>query len=415
MTINRETRANKAIQAEFDVPRFFWDCISGWQKSRSGDRAKRDHFWDMQKPVLEDFDRRHPNHFRIPGAGPIRRTELPRDPPVGVMIASNMRKPRSPPPSPLPPVSPRPPTPGPSKRRGSPSAPAPVPVPVQEPASPVPGTGSLRRKEFRGTIRRPITGGDDDVSKAAWANNIETDYGEKQVPSRMETDPDPAPAPAAVSREEQEPAPAPAPSRSTKGKEKMTSRDEERKEESSIKVKGKARMVVEEDEQVEEPSIKVKVRRPREEKANETIEDQTSTAQGGNARPAPKTNGKERNPECVRCVNAKRTCLEQSGTGYACYQCAKVKMRCIPVGDQGKTGAEESKVAGMSKKPVKRKKPVVEPQPVPVVNPVPVPVWRRKPVVTPSMVASSESEGEVASRPRKNRKLDDCERLDGMF
>ena len=63
MVINQHTRADEKVQAEFDVPQFFWDFVNGWQTVKAGDRTKSENFWYQQEPVLEKFDRKYPNHF----------------------------------------------------------------------------------------------------------------------------------------------------------------------------------------------------------------------------------------------------------------------------------------------------------------------------------------------------------------
>src|SRR5271168_3227284 len=38
-------------------------------------------------------------------------------------------------------------------------------------------------------------------------------------------------------------------------------------------------------------------------------------------------------PPCKRCKRGKKNCVEQVGSGVACFGCAKLKMRCDPVSD----------------------------------------------------------------------------------
>ena len=38
---------------------------------------------------------------------------------------------------------------------------------------------------------------------------------------------------------------------------------------------------------------------------------------------------------CERCHNTKKPCFKQKGSSIACYNCAKLKMKCIPQSDEG--------------------------------------------------------------------------------
>ena len=40
-------------------------------------------------------------------------------------------------------------------------------------------------------------------------------------------------------------------------------------------------------------------------------------------------------PACERCHNTKKPCFEQKGSSIVCYNCAKLKMKCIPQSDEG--------------------------------------------------------------------------------
>src|SRR6202522_1419969 len=52
---------------------------------------------------------------------------------------------------------------------------------------------------------------------------------------------------------------------------------------------------------------------------------------GEKKRPVPESSEIHRIPACKRCKRTKKNCVEQAGTGGACFGCAKMKMRCHPV------------------------------------------------------------------------------------
>src|SRR5271168_2479050 len=49
---------------------------------------------------------------------------------------------------------------------------------------------------------------------------------------------------------------------------------------------------------------------------------------GEKKRPVPESSEIHRIPACKRCKRGKRNCVEQAGTGVACFGCAKLEMRC---------------------------------------------------------------------------------------
>src|SRR5271168_4309716 len=54
---------------------------------------------------------------------------------------------------------------------------------------------------------------------------------------------------------------------------------------------------------------------------------------GEKKRPVPESSEIHWIPACKRCKRGKKNCVEQAGTGVACFGCAKLKMRCDPVSD----------------------------------------------------------------------------------
>src|SRR5271155_4095357 len=54
---------------------------------------------------------------------------------------------------------------------------------------------------------------------------------------------------------------------------------------------------------------------------------------GEKKRAVPERSEIHRIPPCKRCKRGKKNCVEQVGSGVACFGCAKLKMRCDPVSD----------------------------------------------------------------------------------
>jgi hypothetical protein len=125
-------------------------------------------------------------------------------------------------------------------------------------------------------------------------------------------------------------------------------------------------------------------------------------------RAEPESSGQLMKPACKRCVKRKKPCFEQSGVGYACVYCAKLKMRCEPPSDKDDEDvpAPSSKILGKRPAPdpaSRSSSPAPAPTPGTSKNapkkksaPVPAPSQpkpkKRKIVKAPSNVESSDDE-----------------------
>jgi hypothetical protein len=383
--IAQESKGDPAIQAEFAVSRFLWVFIDHWHDSKIRSRNLGEGFWAKQRPALEEFDKKFPGQFRAPGTGPAHRTELPKDPPVGVMIASNMRPPPSPSPRPPPsktgPKTPPPPTP--AQRR----LPIPYPIPKKcrqvPPLSPTPTPGPSQARN----LTSPLS-----------ATSID------------EGEPEPAPAPADKKKEKKQ------------GPVEVSGRI---RRPIDVKGKGKQKEEIEssEDSEDEQPAPapesrkkeKAKVQVREKERKKEVIEERPQT-QGEYTRPEPKSNGVVRKPQCERCVVSKRVCYEQAGYGKSCYWCAHLKMRCVAAATENsekKKGKVRVIQPAEDPAPGPSKKPATKRRPAPVSSPVPA--KKRKVTITASMVASSDSERENGGQGRQGGDLTNWERAEGEF
>src|ERR1700678_2171598 len=136
---------------------------------------------------------------------------------------------------------------------------------------------------------------------------------------------------------------------------------------------------------------------------------------GEKKRPVPESSEIHRIPACKRCKRTKKNCVEQAGTGVACFGCAKLKMRCDPVSDDDENDYDSRKPplylsgnssqaipakrsaldAVESSKPAKRpaqKKPASKKKaaPVPASSQKNPPAKPRKPVKSPEYVHSTD-------------------------
>src|SRR6202522_2619964 len=174
---------------------------------------------------------------------------------------------------------------------------------------------------------------------------------------------------------------------------------------------------------------------------------------GEKKRPVPESSEIHRIPACKRCKRTKKNCVEQAGTGVACFGCAKLKMRCDPVSDDDEDDYDSRKPslypsgpssqaipakrsapdAVESSKPAKRpaqNKPAPKKKaaPVPASSQKNPPAKPRKPVKSPEFVHSTDEyeednakvagtatfvQGEI--RRPKGRTLADFEGYCGMF
>src|ERR1700678_996213 len=169
---------------------------------------------------------------------------------------------------------------------------------------------------------------------------------------------------------------------------------------------------------------------------------------GEKKRAVPERSDIRRIPPCKKCKRGKKNCLEQVGSGVACFGCAKLKMRCDPVSDDDEDDYDSRKPplypsgnssqaipakqsapdTVESSKPAKRpaqKKPAPKKKatPVPASSQKNPPAKPRKPVKSPEYVDSTDEyeednakvavQGEI--RRPKGRTLSDFEGYCGIF
>src|SRR6202522_3149146 len=169
---------------------------------------------------------------------------------------------------------------------------------------------------------------------------------------------------------------------------------------------------------------------------------------GEKKRAVPERSDIRRIPPCKKCKRGKKNCVEQVGSGVACFGCAKLKMRCDPVSDDDEDDYDSRKPplypsgnssqaipakqsapdTVESSKPAKRpaqKKPAPKKKatPVPASSQKNPPAKPRKPVKSPEYVDSTDEyeednakvavQGEI--RRPKGRTLSDFEGYCGIF
>ena len=266
----QETRGMLEIQTECNRPRFLFVMMAGLNGIR-GDKTKLGRFWDRQEEEMRRFDNDHPNDH--PPAGmplpPAVRPQFPLKP-VPVMIAQGS-KPRATMAANL--SSPKPAATLPPPKPAA-TLPSPKPAATLPPKKPAATPSARTKRPFPapGTMRQPL-------------KRVATKEG----------------LPGAGSDDDAE-----------------GSDDEETDEEEKVerrRKKGKGR-------EVDVESV------PEERKHDR------QPAGGGEGRwkrPEVKTTGEEREHPCERCNKINRPCLKQSGGLIACVDCAKVKMKCVPM------------------------------------------------------------------------------------
>src|ERR1700678_550507 len=169
---------------------------------------------------------------------------------------------------------------------------------------------------------------------------------------------------------------------------------------------------------------------------------------GEKKRAGPERSEIHRIPPCKRCKSGKKNCVEQAGSGVACFGCAKLKMRCDPVSDDDEDDYDSRKPSlypsgtssqaipakrsapdavessNPAKRPAKKKPaPKTKAAPVPASSQKNPPAKPRKPVKSAEYVHSTDEyeednakvavQGEI--RRPKGRTLADFEGYCGMF
>src|SRR5271155_4723606 len=446
MKTAKATKGQPEFDAEIRVPRFIWRVTRAWHPVKNDEEGLKI-LWAGQQKLLEAFDLQFPDQrqpaLTVPAALPTlpalparpRQPALTVPPALPTLPALQAR--------PAPPTEALTITPAISP----PAGPAPIPIsPAQftnpsRTAKPTPAISPI--PVSRGPVGLPPA-----RPKPTQFEHSQLQPGTSAKP-RVVAPPSRSPSPRYINRFS------------------VLNRDEDADDadESPAPVnvdKGKGKEVVREAEKL--PVVKVQRRKlanPKPALPWKTQEDVPEKTQGQavpapektqpdgeKKRPVPESSEIHRIPACKRCKRTKKNCVEQAGTGVACFGCAKLKMRCDPVSDDDEDDYDSRKPslypsgtssqaipakrsapdAVESSKPAKRpaqKKPAPKTKaaPVPASSQKKPPAKPRKPVKSAEYVHSTDEyeednakvavQGEI--RRPKGRTLADFEGYCGMF
>src|SRR6202522_2946636 len=428
MKTTKATKGQPEFDAEIRVPRFIWSVTRAWHPVKNDEEGLKN-LWAGQQKLLEAFDLQFPD----------QRQPALTDPPALPTLPALQARP-APPTQALtitPAISP-------------PAGPAPIPIsPAQftnpsRTAKPTPAISHLVAIPVsRGPLGLPPA-----PPKPTQFEHSRLQPGTSAKP-RVVAPPSRSPSPRYINRFA------------------VLNRDEDADDadESPALVnidKGKGKEVVREAEKL--PVVKVQRRKsanpkpalpwktqgdvPEKTQGQAVPAPEKTQPDGEKKRPVPESSEIHRIPACKRCKRTKKNCVEQAGTGVACFSCAKLKMRCDPVSDDDEDDYDSRKPplylsgnssqaipakrsaldAVESSKPAKRpaqKKPASKKKaaPVPASSQKNPPAKPRKPVKSPEYVHSTDEyeednakvavQGEI--RRPKGRTLADFEGYCGMF
>ena len=430
MKTAKATKGQPEFDAEIRVPRFIWRVTRAWHPVKNDEEGLKI-LWAGQQKLLEAFDLQFPDQ---------RQPALTVPPALPTLPALQAR--------PAPPTEALTITPAISP----PAGPAPIPIsPAQftnpsRTAKPTPAISPI--PVSRGPVGLPPA-----RPKPTQFEHSQLQPGTSAKP-RVVAPPSRSPSPRYINRFA------------------VLNRDEDADDadESPAPVnvdKGKGKEVVREAEKL--PVVKVKRRKlanpkpalpwktqgdvPEKTQGQAVPAPEKTQPDGEKKRPVPESSEIHRIPACKRCKRTKKNCVEQAGTGVACFGCAKLKMRCDPVSDDDEDDYDSRKPslypsgtssqaipakrsapdAVESSKPAKRpaqKKPAPKKKaaPVPASSQKNPPAKPRKPVKSAEYVHSTDEyeednakvagtatfvQGEI--RRPKGRTLADFEGYCGMF
>src|SRR5271155_3291019 len=371
MKTAKATKGQPEFDAEIRVPRFIWRVTRAWHPVKNDEEGLKI-LWAGQQKLLEAFDLQFPDRrqpaLTVPPALPTlpalqarpRQPALTVPPALPTLPALQARPAPptealtitpaiSPPAGPAPiPISPAQFT---NPSRTAKPTPAISPIPVSR--GPV-GLPPARPKptQFEHSQLQPGTSAKPRVVAPPSRSPSPRYINRFSVLNRDEDadDADESPAPVNVDKgkgkEVVRGAKKPAPVNVDKGKGKEVVRGAKKPAPVNVD-KGKGKEVVREAEKL--PVVKVQRRKlanPKPALQWKTQEDVPEKTQGQavpapektqpdgeKKRPVPESSEIHRIPACKRCKRGKRNCVEQAGTGVACFGCAKLKMRCDPVSD----------------------------------------------------------------------------------
>src|ERR1700678_2718191 len=433
MKTSKATMGQPEFDEEIRVPRFIWRVTRAWHPVKN-DQEGLKNLWAEQQKLLEAFDLQFPDQ---------RQPALTVPPALPTLPALQAR--------PAPPTEALTITPAISP----PAGPAPIPI------SPAQFTNPSRTAKSTPAISHPVAipfsrgpvGLPPAPPKPTQFEHSQFQPGTSAKP-RVVAPPSRSPSPRYINRFA------------------VLNRDEDADDadESPAPVnvdKGKGKEVVREAENL--PVVKVQRRKlanpkpalpwktqgdvPEKTQGQAVPAPEKSQPDGEKKRPVPESSEIHRIPACKRCKREKKNCVEQAGTGVACFGCAKLKMRCDPVSDDDEDDYDSRKPslypsgtssqaipakrsapdAVESSKPAKRpaqNKPAPKKKaaPVPASSQKNPPAKPRKPVKSPEFVHSTDEyeednakvagtatfvQGEI--RRPKGRTLADFEGYCGMF
>src|ERR1700678_3563707 len=415
MKTSKATMGQPEFDEEIRVPRFIWRVTRAWHPVKNDEEGLK-FLWAGQQKLLEAFDLQFPSQ---------RQPALTVPPALPTLPALQARL--APPTQALtitPAISP-------------PAGPAPIPI------SPAQLTNPSRTAKPTPAISHPVAihvsrgpaGLPPAPPKPTQFAHSQLQPGTSAKP-RVVAAPSRAPSPRYINRfavlnrdEDADDADeSPAPVNVDKGKGKEVVREAEKL--SVVKVqRRKGKEVVREAEKL--PVVKVKRRKlanpkpalpwktqgevPEKTQGQAVPAPEKSQPDGEKKRPVPESSQIHRIPACKMCKRGKKNCVEQAGTGVACFGCAKLKMRCDPVSDDDEDDYDSRKPllypsgnssqaipakrsapdAVESSKPAKRpaqKKPAPKKKaaPVPASSQKNPPAKPRKPVKSPEYVHSTD-------------------------
>src|SRR6202522_4025906 len=318
MKTSKATMGQPEFDQEIRVPRFIWRVTRAWHPVKNNEEGLKN-LWAGQQKLLEAFDLQFPDQHQPALTVPFPALQSRPAPPTQALKIT-------------PAISP-------------PAGPAPIPIshpPEVLPPKPAQFTNPSRTAKSTPAISHPVAipfsrgpvGLPPAPPKPTQFEHSQFQPGTSAKP-RVVAPPSRSPSPRYINQFA------------------VLNRDEhaDDADESPVPVnveKGKGKEVVRGAKKL--PVVKVQRRKlanPKPALPEKTQGEEVPEKTQGQAVPAPektqpdgekKRAGPERSeihriPPCKRCKRGKKNCVEQAGSGVACFGCAKLKMRCDPVSD----------------------------------------------------------------------------------
>src|SRR6202522_75983 len=358
MKTAKATKGQPEFDAEIRVPRFIWRVTRAWHPVKNDEEGLKN-LWAGQQKLLEAFDLQFPDQHQpaltVPPALPTLPALQARSAPPtqALTITPAISPPAGPAPIPISPAQ----FTNPSRTaKLTPAISHPVAIPVSR--GPV-GLPPARPKptQFEHSQLQPGTSAKPRVVAPPSRSPSPRYINRFAVLNRDEDadDADESPAPVNVDKgkgkEVVRGVKKPAPVNVDKGKGKEVVRGAKKPAPVNVD-KGKGKEVVREAEKL--PVVKVQRRKlanpkpalpwktqgdvPEKTQGQAVPAPEKTQPDGEKKRPVPESSEIHRIPACKRCKRTKKNCVEQAGTGVACFGCAKLKMRCDPVSDDDEDG-----------------------------------------------------------------------------